>query len=129
MANKIIQLTDGTDNLYPMNPSIVVNGTLNTTNIPSGTVTTVASMTLTPGTWIVVGGFQFTADFSQLTYIGFTGGGWSPVVRGNGIGGGGFCLTSIEVLTANTTISMTAYQMSGSAKSVNRILFRAVRVA
>lgn len=99
-----------------------------TTAIPSGTVTTVGSITLTPGTWVITAGFQFTTSFTQGAYIALYNTDVYTIVRGTGDSGGGFSLSHIEHVTANKTISLQAYQGSGSSKTINRLEFRAVRV-
>lgn len=127
-ANRTIYLPDADGTLALQVAPTVVTGTLQTTNIPNATSTVVEKMTLTAGTWVVVGGCQFVNDFSALTVLTFDGSNWNPVVRANGNGGGGMNIASIEIVSSTATINMSVYQASGSTQAINRVLLRAVKV-
>ena len=127
-ANRTIYLPDASGTIQLVENHTVVNGSLNTTNIPSGSVTTIATMSLTSGTWVIVGAFEFTTSFSEGAGALFSGVN-ACTTRGTGTNGGGFNLTCIEVLSSTTTVGLQTYQSSSSAKSVRNILLRAVKIA
>ena len=112
----------------------VKDGTFTTTTVASETNTTLCSLTLEKGVWILSGGFQWSSSFSQATVAYFqTSSGVisGSLVRATGDNGGGFDLTTI-VYTTNAsqavTVDIVGYQASGSSKTIKSTKFRAVRI-
>lgn len=111
----------------------VVSGTnAQSLDVPSGTTVNICSMQLNAGTWIISGGHQWTTDFSDMkicsirmetTTIDGT------MVRYNAGAGGGAVTTCIITLTTTKTINLSAYQGSGTSKTVRSVSLKAVRIA
>lgn len=128
-ANRTISLPDATGTIQLVEDHTVVTGSASTTTIPTGTTTTVSTISLPAGTWVITGAFEFSTTFTQAAIISFSGITPTSTVRGTGTDGGGFCTTSIQVLSATTSVSLTAYQASGSNKTIKNVLFKAVKIA
>ena len=110
-----------------------------TASIPSGTATGVASITLSPGTWVVVGKVTYqggTANTYRLVMLGTSDGGnqygW---VQFLGISGYNCSAVNVRIitLTAQTTVHLSAQHNAGSAVNVaggsNNTFVQAVRIA
>ena len=110
----------------------VKDGTFTTTTVASETNTTLCSLTLEKGVWIITGGFQWTTSFGQITIASFqTSQGVIPgaIVRDSVGSGGGFDLTTIVYTdNASLTVDFVGYQASGSSKEIKSTKFRAVRI-
>lgn len=128
-ANRTLSLPDASGTIQLVEDHAYVTPSSWTTTIPSGTTTTVATISLSVGIWIITGGFQFTESFTQGAYIMLNGSDVATIVRGTGSSGGGFSLSHLEKVTSTKSISLQAYQSSGSSKTVNRLEFRAVRIS
>lgn len=100
-------------------------------SIPSRTLTTISTLTLQKGTYIIVGGFQFTASLSgtlcygtlatNATLIG-------TLVRFDGNAGGGYNATTIVALGETSNIYLKAYQNSGNTVDASGVFLRAVKI-
>ena len=103
-------------------------------SVPSGTVTTIATIALTAGIWVVVGGFQLASSAQGKMCYGVIANSSNSnisgtLVRFDGNGGGGYNGTTILQLTSNASYLLRAYQSSGSAITMSNVSMRAVRIA
>lgn len=103
-----------------------------TTTVPNATPTDVMQVTLPAGTYIIMGGMQWTDSFNSIyaqQLLGFSGDIPEPIVRNNGQNGGGSVITAVARLSAQRTIRLYLYQASGTDRSINRNTLTAVRIA
>lgn len=129
-ANRSITLPDASGTIQLVEDHTVSEGSRVTTNVPSETMTTIATLSLGSGKWVIVGGFEFSSSFTQGTVAALSNGSSQLCgVRGTGANGGGWNMTAIETVSSTTTISLQAYQGSGSAKTVKNIMLRAIKIA
>ena len=116
-------------NIDAPNIGTVVNGTTITTSVSSGVDTDIISMTLPAGTWIVTGYLQWGVGFNQPSQVQIAGSGtYVNLVRGTGVNGGGQEAVVILPLTEQKTLTLRAYQSSGSDKTTSNAYMRAVRI-
>lgn len=108
----------------------VVSGDTITTTVPSGTVTSVMSVTLPPGIYLIVGHIQFTANTPVICNLQLAGtpSGNSWITRNAGDSGGGQNVVGVEVITEQRSIYLNVYQASGESKNVNMLALQAVRL-
>ena len=103
-------------------------GTGNVT-VSNATITTLKSLTLDKGLWLIVGHNQWTEAFSQPVFLQLAGLPRGDLTnRGTGVNGGGLSIVAIEKINQPTTIKLNAYQPSGSAKTSNQIRLDAVKI-
>jgi len=91
----------------------------------------VCSLSVTKGTWIIIGGFQWSSSFTSLA-IGSIYAGSSTIqpstVRHTGQAGGG-CNIAVGYRAASTTaITLRAYNGDSSAHTVSAVVLQAIRV-
>lgn len=110
-----------------------------TTSIPNGTATGVTSISLTAGTWVVIGKITYqsgTANTYRLVTLGTSAGGnqygWTQFLGISGYNCSGIN-ARIITLTATTTVHLSAQHNSGAAINVaggaNNTFIQAVRIA
>ena len=98
-------------------------------SVPNATTTTLKSLTLDKGLWLIVGHNQWTESFSNPFVLSLAGLPRGDVVnRGTGVNGGGLNVIALEKINQPTTIKLNAYQPSGSAKTSNQIRLDAVKI-
>ena len=98
-------------------------------SVPNATTTTLKSLTLDKGLWLIVGHNQWTESFSNPFVLSLTGLPRGDVVnRGTGTNGGGLNVIALEKINQPTTMKLNAYQPSGSAKTSNQIRLDAVKI-
>lgn len=98
-------------------------------SVPNATTTTLKSLTLDKGLWLIVGHNQWTESFSNPFVLSLAGLPRGDVVnRGTGTNGGGLNVIALEKINQPTTIKLNAYQPSGSAKTSNQIRLDAVKI-
>ena len=99
--------------------------------VPDSTYTTICTMQLPKGKYIISAGNRFTASFSELAIGRITDAGTGingTLVRGTGASGGGYSATTILELTEAHTIGLSVYQASGSDKTASYISLKAIRI-
>lgn len=108
-------------------------GTSITATVPTGAMTSIMSVTLSRGTWVITGGCEFSTSFSQLASIRLYDGSSylnGTYVRGTGNDGGGFNTSLVKKITsASQTIYLQTRQDSGSDKTAIHINLTAVRIS
>ena len=102
-------------------------------SVPSGTSTTISTINLTPGVWVVTGGFQFSTSAQGKLCNGAIANSTPSVIAGttvrfDGNGGGGYDGTTILNLSSNASYLLRAYQSSGSTMTATNVTLRAVRI-
>lgn len=117
-------------------PGTILSGTNATSlSVPSETFTEISSVTVPAGQWILVGGHQWSSGFTGLCSCHFRYG-----TGTNSIGGtttryansgyqGGVNVTGILSCSEDTSVRLTAYQTSGSAKTASYVSLKAIRIA
>lgn len=101
--------------------TVQTDGASGSTTVPSGAWTTVRTISLSKGTWILTGHVEFTAAFTQLAGMRFNSSSSAvsyAAERGTGGGGGGFNSSQIIEADEAITVTLEAYQASGSDKTV-----------
>lgn len=101
--------------------------------VPTGTNTIVCSVNLPAGVYVIVGGFEWTASFSQASN-GVILQGTSIIegtfVRGTGDAGGGYNASCIiNIPSSGDTINLRGRQDSGSDKTAQRVTLKAIKIA
>ena len=98
--------------------------------MPSKTSTTLKSLTLPAGTYIVCASYCFSESFSEVCSLEVFGGQISfvPTVRGTGMYGGGLSVSFVYKSTEETTLTMSAWQGSANTVIAQSIQFDAVRI-
>lgn len=110
-----------------------VNSSNVTTTVPTATATNIRSMTLSRGVWVITAGAGYSTSFTQADYIrlkdGTTNIGGTQV-RGTGAGGGHLNTSTVYAVTdSSATIYLVAYQASGSDKTTESTMLKAVRIS
>lgn len=113
----------------------IVNGTVyDTLTVETSTFTAVASITLTQGTWIVLGYHAWTSSISAVCSIGFSTTASGSNIAGThqryqvGSGGGQQTMT-IRQVASSETIYLRAWQNSGAVQTANAVFLQAIRIA
>ena len=112
----------------------VTTGSTETSTVPTGTDTAIRSLTLSPGYYVLFGGFTFTAAFDQIVTAsiaygtGTTSKMAGSIVRGTGASGGGFNICCFAYPSETQTYKLVANQVSGSSKTISNAMFRAMRI-
>lgn len=98
--------------------------------VPSKTPTTLKSLTLPAGTYIVCASYCFSESFSEVCSLEVFGGqiNFVPTVRGTGMYGGGLAVSFVYKSTEETTLTMSAWQGSANTVIAQSIQFDAVRI-
>ena len=104
------------------------------TDVPSATITTIATVSITkPGIYMVYGGCYFTSSFSDLTILRLYAN--STIIQGtnvraNGLAGGGMNACAIYKKTNSTpiNINMQVYQGASSTATATGIALGAVLI-
>lgn len=118
-----------------VNIGTIINGTnAESLDIPSGESTSICSVALTKGSWVITGGHEWTTDFNNLCILKLsatpTGSDYDgTLIRYFPTGGGGQVTTYILDVQTSQTVYMRVYQSSGSLKTVNHVRLRAVKVS
>ena len=118
MANKTIQLSDGTNNLYPSIYRTKFNGSQ---SIPSGeTAVLTGSASISAGTWMIIA-YVSWGSHSNTTYNVniLWNGSVQRTVRAQQTNGGGVVNTVVIAPTVSGTITLSVYQTSGSNSTAN----------
>ena len=113
----------------------LVTGEYLTSEIPTGTVTDTMSVTLTNGTWLIFGYFNYDGGFTTgraLAYLLQSSYTLSQLNNDNGApGGGAFPVSTLINITDSSpskTIRMSAYQTSGTQQTISTRRLNAVRI-
>lgn len=108
------------------------SGTNGTTSIASAQYTNIASLVLQKGTWLIIGHAGFTASFTEMVILRILRGSTqqtASIVRGTGDGGGGLISMLLITETADSAnYYLSVYQNSGSAKTVDQVSLKAIRL-
>lgn len=98
--------------------------------MPSKTSTTLKSLTLPAGTYIVCASYCFSESFSEVCSLEVFNGQLSfvPTVRGTGMYGGGLAVSFVYKSTEEATLTMSAWQGSANTVMAQSIQFDAVRI-
>lgn len=101
-------------------------------SVAANTWTTICSVDLTAGTWIINGGHQWGASFSDMAIVQLANGTSAiapTTVRYVGTSGGGCNVSCIYKLDSSATINLRAYQTSSAAKTASNVSLKAIRIA
>ena len=101
-------------------------------SVPSGTTTTLSTLEIPSGTYIITGGMEwasggFNGIYDAALYNGNNVMGGSRV-RNSAEGGGGSSMTMCVTFSSNVTINLKVTQSSGSAKTASNARLRAIRI-
>lgn len=103
-----------------------------TTSVSGSTWTTVRTINLPKGIWLLTGHLEYSTSFSQQAAMRFNSSSSAvsyAAARGTGTGGGGFNSSQIIRATSAITVTMEAYHASSSSKTItNNSKMRAVKV-
>ncbi len=100
--------------------------------IPNNTGTTLGTLSLPAGTYIATGGYTCTAAFAakriqvRILLDGDVVGG--TTMRATGERGGGVNTCAFVTLSSAGTLTLQAYQSSGSSKTASNVDFTAVKI-
>lgn len=104
-------------------------------DVPDSTYTTLSTLALTAGTWIIVAGHAYTSSFdlvcsSNIYYID-GGAGTIPGtnIRFSAINGGGVNIAAILDVNTAVTIGLRTYQNSGETRTANLVSLMAIRIS
>ena len=101
-------------------------------DVPNGITTTIASLVLPAGTWVIFAGHQWTDSFDNVCVASIAAGGntiTGTTIRYTGNGGGGVNISCIVESNAVLTYNLRAYQSSPGTKTAINVMLRAVRIA
>lgn len=107
------------------------NGTVLRTTVPSQNGTNVMSMTLPAGKWLIIGHCGFTSSFEELTILSIYRRNNvinTSVVRSTGSSGGGQNSIMLYDNQEEAVFYLQVWQGNASTKTVDQLLFRALRV-
>lgn len=110
---------------------VIVGAENSSKSVPNNTYTTLASLTLPAGTYILVGNHQWGASVNS-TYadvISKASGASLSVVRANLGGGGGVLNVAVIDIETQTTVIYETYQGTGATRTANAITFKAIKIA
>ena len=114
MANKTIQLSDGTNNLYPCIYRTNKNGSQ---SIATATTTTLSqTISIDSGTWMIIAYVSWNINSSASYNVNIL---WNNnmqrTVRAPMTNGGGVVNTVVSAPTVSGTISVSVWQSSGNS--------------
>ena len=123
-----------------LNDKISVIGTILTgTNatslsVANETYSDICTVTVTPGKWVIVGGHRWETNFTGVCAGSIRYGTGTDTLPGtttryNVGNGGGVNMTGILSCSENTSVRLTAYQNSGSAKTASYVSLKAIKIA
>jgi hypothetical protein len=100
--------------------------------VEKSTYVNICSMTISAGTWVIVGGHRWTESFADLCICRLLAG--SSGIDGTTVryavdNGGGINITGIYKATSSTSIKLSVYQTSSSSKTAEGVSLKAVRIA
>lgn len=100
-------------------------------SVPNNTYTTLASLTLPAGTYVLVGNHQWggSVDSTYADVIRKASGASLLVVRANMGGGGGALSAAVIDIDTQTTVIYETYQGTGATRTANAITFKAIKIA
>ena len=102
-------------------------------DVPNASYTTLSTLALSAGKWIVVAGHAYSSSFTTIcsTQLYYIGGASIPgtTLRFSGENGGGVNIVTILENNSTETIGLRAYQSSGSTKTANSVSLQAIRIA
>ncbi len=112
----------------------IVEGTVATTlTCANSTSTTIASMTLTKGTWIIFGNHEFSESFDYYyqdrLYNGSSAIAGAILRVSANAGGGGVITVPLKITSNSATINYKTIQYSGSTRTAKYVTLKAYRVA
>lgn len=117
------------------NIGTAITGEYLSNEIPNATVTDTMSVTLTNGTWIIFGYFNYGSSFTTgrgLAYLLQGGNTLTQLNNDNGApGGGAFPVSTLIIITDSSpskTIRLSAYQSSGAQQTITTRRLNAVRI-
>lgn len=90
-----------------------------TASVANSTTVTTHTISITEGTWLIVGYIQWGSGFTQTYNHNVTAGSKLHTVRNVGTNGGGSSNVFIYEATSTTSVTQSAWQNSGSAKSLS----------
>ena len=131
-ANSIVTSVNGQTGAVTVFTGSYVTGTSLTNSVPTATSVNLMSIELTAGIWIITGGHEFTASFTQTVVTRFALSNKSiagSIVRSTGDGGGGINIALIYQATSDTTVYLTTYQSSGSTQTAQNVVLRAYKLS
>lgn len=101
-------------------------------SVPNASYTTVSTVSLDAGTWLITAGQEWTTSFTQMTVtqIFTPGEGGLPgcTVRFTGENGGGVNLATIHEVSSTETVGIRVYQASGSSKTAKNVSLKAYKL-
>lgn len=104
----------------------IAGTTTGTQSVPHATLTTVKTLALSTGTWLIIGQIDYAAGATNNQYraawLGPSAGSRAYAATEAGAGTNGnvtLQAVTIQKFTANTTVYLTAFQGSGAALNVN----------
>lgn len=122
----ISHITNSENNVW-----YIKEGSCSNTNVASGTITTICTISSLPsGIWIIYGyhdfATSFTSSYNDYIYYGSSGG---YTVRQTGFSGGGGTINMVVLsLTSSNNIYYKTYHTVGSTVTARNIRFVAVRI-
>ena len=101
--------------------------------VPTATYTTLSTVDLDEGVWIITAGHEWSSSFTQITVdqlFNVDSGSGLPgtTIRFTGEGGGGTNLAVLINVTSAMTIGLRAYQASGSNKTASSVVLLAYKL-
>lgn len=112
----------------------VTSGGTSNVAVPDATYTTISSVTLAAGVWVIYGGFSWTSSFTQAAYLSFSTSTSGvniingTLVQGDGVNGGAKNTCVIVAPSSTTTYYMLGWQGSGSERTASKISMVAARL-
>ena len=104
----------------------------NTISVPNATLTQIASLSLSEGTWLVIASHQYNKDANAYYVDSFQVNGQitnRDTLRMNMNAGGGATLVRLYELTQPSVVSYHTYQGTGSAIDARYITMQAIKLA
>lgn len=110
---------------------VLVGADNKSVNVPNNTYTTLASLTLPAGTYILVGNHQWSGsvDSTYVDVIGKASGASLSIGRASAAGGGGMLSAAVIDIETQTTVIYETYQGTGATRTANAITFKAIKIA
>lgn len=131
--NSLSNDVDGIETALSNIGTVLVGTNSASLDVPNASYTTLSTLALPAGKWIVVAGHAYSSSFTTIcsTQLYYVGGAAIPgtTLRFSGENGGGVNIVTILENNATETIGLRAYQSSGTTKTANSVSLQAIRIA
>ena len=133
-GSRTVEIPDAAPWISALGIGTVKTGTNATSlSLPNGTTTSISSLSLTAGTYLLCGGFTITPSLPGTVCAGYlttTSTIVGTTVRFDGASGGGYNAAMIVSPTATTTYYLKAYQGSSSTATISaaNVSLKAIRI-